>query len=201
MTISSGRVFGEAGVIVLAITERLQLENLADWHSSRCFHKLGREKRLKFPNQNVECRRLSIVSWVQQWGQVCHWNLVVVLWALVKLKGWSNMSNCTWLSCNSGLSPNAVFLPNNSCLQGRKWWMAGGGKYWEGWGLVETFPSTWALLKVSLESCSLLASVPFVDDLLRRNQQLTLQVACLNQELTQLKRLEETVALLHESQR
>ncbi|KAH0513198.1 Leucine-rich repeat-containing protein 36, partial [Microtus ochrogaster] len=39
------------------------------------------------------------------------------------------------------------------------------------------------------------------DDLLRRNQQLTLQVACLNQELTQLKRLEETVALLHESQR
>ncbi|XP_041506610.1 leucine-rich repeat-containing protein 36 isoform X2 [Microtus oregoni] len=39
------------------------------------------------------------------------------------------------------------------------------------------------------------------DDLLRRNQQLTLQVACLNQELTQLKRLEKTVALLHESQR
>ncbi|XP_038168796.1 leucine-rich repeat-containing protein 36 isoform X2 [Arvicola amphibius] len=39
------------------------------------------------------------------------------------------------------------------------------------------------------------------DDLLRRNQQLTLQVACLNQELTQLKRLEGTVALLHESQR
>nr|XP_048293074.1 leucine-rich repeat-containing protein 36 isoform X3 [Myodes glareolus] len=39
------------------------------------------------------------------------------------------------------------------------------------------------------------------DDLLRRNQQLTIQVACLNQELTQLKRLEETVALLHESQR
>ncbi|CAH7069830.1 Lrrc36 [Phodopus roborovskii] len=39
------------------------------------------------------------------------------------------------------------------------------------------------------------------DDLLRRNQQLTIQVACLNQELTQLKRLEETVTLLHESQR
>ncbi|XP_021075879.1 leucine-rich repeat-containing protein 36 [Mus pahari] len=39
------------------------------------------------------------------------------------------------------------------------------------------------------------------DDLLRKNQQLTIQVACLNQELTQLKRLEETVALLHESQR
>ncbi|XP_060248065.1 leucine-rich repeat-containing protein 36 isoform X1 [Meriones unguiculatus] len=39
------------------------------------------------------------------------------------------------------------------------------------------------------------------DDLLRKNQQLTTQVACLNQELTQLKRLEETVALLHESQR
>lgn len=52
-----------------------------------------------------------------------------------------------------------------------------------------------------MESCSLLAVVPFVDDLLRRNQQLTIQVACLNQELTQLKRLEETVALLHESQR
>lgn len=62
-------------------------------------------------------------------------------------------------------------------------------------------PSTEALLKVSVESCSLLAVVPFVDDLLRRNQQLTMQVACLNQELTQLKRLEETVALLHESQR
>ncbi|XP_051024788.1 leucine-rich repeat-containing protein 36 isoform X1 [Acomys russatus] len=39
------------------------------------------------------------------------------------------------------------------------------------------------------------------DDLLRKNQQLTVQVACLNQELTQLKRLEETVALLQESQR
>lgn len=39
------------------------------------------------------------------------------------------------------------------------------------------------------------------DDLLHKNQQLTIQVACLNQELTQLKRLEETVALLHESQR
>ncbi|XP_058530810.1 leucine-rich repeat-containing protein 36 isoform X2 [Ochotona princeps] len=39
------------------------------------------------------------------------------------------------------------------------------------------------------------------DDLLRRNQQLTMQVACLNQELTQLKKLEDTVALLHESQR
>ncbi|XP_027261620.2 leucine-rich repeat-containing protein 36 [Cricetulus griseus] len=39
------------------------------------------------------------------------------------------------------------------------------------------------------------------DDLQRKNQQLTIQVACLNQELTQLKRLEETVALLHESQR
>lgn len=62
-------------------------------------------------------------------------------------------------------------------------------------------PSTEALLKVSVESCSLLAVIPFVDDLLRRNQQLTMQVACLNQELTQLKRLEETVALLHESQR
>ncbi|XP_070254339.1 leucine-rich repeat-containing protein 36 isoform X2 [Myotis yumanensis] len=39
------------------------------------------------------------------------------------------------------------------------------------------------------------------DDLLRKNQQLNLQVACLNQELSQLKKLEETVALLHESQR
>ncbi|XP_031197034.1 leucine-rich repeat-containing protein 36 isoform X2 [Mastomys coucha] len=39
------------------------------------------------------------------------------------------------------------------------------------------------------------------DDLLRKNQQLTIQVACLSQELTQLKRLEETVALLQESQR
>ncbi|XP_040354244.1 leucine-rich repeat-containing protein 36 isoform X8 [Herpailurus yagouaroundi] len=39
------------------------------------------------------------------------------------------------------------------------------------------------------------------DDLLRKNQQLTMQVACLNQELAQLKKLEETVALLHESQR
>lgn len=39
------------------------------------------------------------------------------------------------------------------------------------------------------------------DELLRKNQQLTIQVACLTQELTQLKRLEETVALLHESQR
>ncbi|XP_037672081.1 leucine-rich repeat-containing protein 36 isoform X1 [Choloepus didactylus] len=39
------------------------------------------------------------------------------------------------------------------------------------------------------------------DDLLRKNQQLNMQVACLNQELAQLKRLEETVALLHESQR
>ncbi|XP_012868113.1 PREDICTED: leucine-rich repeat-containing protein 36 [Dipodomys ordii] len=39
------------------------------------------------------------------------------------------------------------------------------------------------------------------DDLLRKNQQLTMQVTCLNQELAQLKKLEETVALLHESQR
>ncbi|KAK1330498.1 hypothetical protein QTO34_010688 [Cnephaeus nilssonii] len=39
------------------------------------------------------------------------------------------------------------------------------------------------------------------DDLLRKNQQLNVQVACLNQELSQLKKLEETVALLHESQR
>ncbi|XP_062033002.1 leucine-rich repeat-containing protein 36 [Lepus europaeus] len=39
------------------------------------------------------------------------------------------------------------------------------------------------------------------DDLLRRNQQLTMQVACLNQELAQLRKLEDTVALLHESQR
>ncbi|XP_008064859.1 leucine-rich repeat-containing protein 36 [Carlito syrichta] len=39
------------------------------------------------------------------------------------------------------------------------------------------------------------------DDLLRKNQQLTMQVACLNQELAQLKKLEETVAILHESQR
>lgn len=39
------------------------------------------------------------------------------------------------------------------------------------------------------------------DDLLRRNQQLTMQVACLNQELAQLKKLEDTVALLHDSQR
>ncbi|XP_037374208.1 leucine-rich repeat-containing protein 36-like, partial [Talpa occidentalis] len=38
------------------------------------------------------------------------------------------------------------------------------------------------------------------DDLLRKNQQLNMQVACLNQELAQLKKLEETVALLHESQ-
>lgn len=79
--------------------------------------------------------------------------------------------------------------------------MACGGKYWEGRGLGEMFPVLKLYLKVSLESCSLLAVVPFVDDLLRKNQQLTIQVACLNQELTQLKRLEETVALLHESQR
>nr|KAF6407407.1 leucine rich repeat containing 36 [Molossus molossus] len=39
------------------------------------------------------------------------------------------------------------------------------------------------------------------DDLLRKNQHLNMQVACLNQELAQLKKLEETVALLHESQR
>uniref|UniRef100_A0A8C2V0X2 Leucine rich repeat containing 36 n=1 Tax=Chinchilla lanigera TaxID=34839 RepID=A0A8C2V0X2_CHILA len=39
------------------------------------------------------------------------------------------------------------------------------------------------------------------EDLLHKNQQLTMQVACLNQELAQLKKLEETVALLHESQR
>ncbi|XP_004704895.1 leucine-rich repeat-containing protein 36 [Echinops telfairi] len=39
------------------------------------------------------------------------------------------------------------------------------------------------------------------DDLLRKNQQLSLQVACLSQELAQLRKLEETVALLHESQR
>uniref|UniRef100_A0A8C3W3F3 Leucine rich repeat containing 36 n=1 Tax=Catagonus wagneri TaxID=51154 RepID=A0A8C3W3F3_9CETA len=39
------------------------------------------------------------------------------------------------------------------------------------------------------------------DDLLRKNQQLNIQVAFLNQELAQLKKLEETVALLHESQR
>ncbi|XP_062968005.1 leucine-rich repeat-containing protein 36 isoform X2 [Cynocephalus volans] len=39
------------------------------------------------------------------------------------------------------------------------------------------------------------------DDLLHKNQQLNMQVACLNQELAQLKKLEETVALLHESQR
>ncbi|XP_076988840.1 leucine-rich repeat-containing protein 36 isoform X2 [Tamandua tetradactyla] len=39
------------------------------------------------------------------------------------------------------------------------------------------------------------------DDLLRKNQQLNVQMACLNQELAQLKKLEETVALLHESQR
>ncbi|KAF6078535.1 leucine rich repeat containing 36 [Phyllostomus discolor] len=39
------------------------------------------------------------------------------------------------------------------------------------------------------------------DDLLRKNQQLNMQVACLNQELAQLKKLEETVSLLHESQR
>jgi leucine-rich repeat-containing protein 36 len=52
-----------------------------------------------------------------------------------------------------------------------------------------------------LESSSCLAAIPFVDDLLRKNQQLTMQVACLNQELAQLKKLEKTVALLHESQR
>ncbi|KAF3817744.1 hypothetical protein GH733_013031 [Mirounga leonina] len=39
------------------------------------------------------------------------------------------------------------------------------------------------------------------DDLLCKNQQLNMQVACLNQELAPLKKLEETVALLHESQR
>ncbi|XP_032140131.1 leucine-rich repeat-containing protein 36 isoform X5 [Sapajus apella] len=39
------------------------------------------------------------------------------------------------------------------------------------------------------------------DDLLHKNQQLTMQVTCLNQELAQLKKLEETVAVLHESQR
>ncbi|MEJ1276120.1 leucine rich repeat containing 36 [Cricetulus griseus] len=50
-------------------------------------------------------------------------------------------------------------------------------------------------------SGSLLLNKKFLDDLQRKNQQLTIQVACLNQELTQLKRLEETVALLHESQR
>ncbi|TKC51839.1 hypothetical protein EI555_000111, partial [Monodon monoceros] len=38
-------------------------------------------------------------------------------------------------------------------------------------------------------------------DLLHKNQQLNMQVACLNQELAQLKKLEEIVALLHESQR
>lgn len=52
-----------------------------------------------------------------------------------------------------------------------------------------------------LESCSPLATMFFVDDLLRKNQQLNVQVACLNQELAQLKKLEETVSLLHESQR
>lgn len=46
-----------------------------------------------------------------------------------------------------------------------------------------------------------LATVTFVDDLLHKNQQLNMQVACLNQELAQLKKLEEIVALLHESQR
>ncbi|XP_045299027.1 leucine-rich repeat-containing protein 36 isoform X7 [Leopardus geoffroyi] len=50
-------------------------------------------------------------------------------------------------------------------------------------------------------SGSLLLNKKFLDDLLRKNQQLTMQVACLNQELAQLKKLEETVALLHESQR
>lgn len=44
-------------------------------------------------------------------------------------------------------------------------------------------------------------TVTFVDDLLRKNQQLNMQVSCLNQELAQLKKLEETVTLLHESQR
>ncbi|XP_074058573.1 leucine-rich repeat-containing protein 36 isoform X2 [Macrotis lagotis] len=39
------------------------------------------------------------------------------------------------------------------------------------------------------------------DELLRKNQQLNLQVASLNQELYQLKKLEETVGLLQESQR
>ncbi|KAB1273488.1 Leucine-rich repeat-containing protein 36 [Camelus dromedarius] len=39
------------------------------------------------------------------------------------------------------------------------------------------------------------------DDLLCKNQQLNMQVAYLNQELAQLRKLEETVALLHESQR
>ncbi|XP_055407696.1 leucine-rich repeat-containing protein 36 isoform X2 [Bubalus kerabau] len=39
------------------------------------------------------------------------------------------------------------------------------------------------------------------DDLLCKNQQLNMQVSCLNQELAQLKKLEETVTLLHESQR
>ncbi|KAM9192423.1 leucine-rich repeat-containing protein 36 [Dugong dugon] len=39
------------------------------------------------------------------------------------------------------------------------------------------------------------------DDLLHKNQQLNMQVACLSQELAQLRKLEETVALLHESQR
>lgn len=46
-----------------------------------------------------------------------------------------------------------------------------------------------------------LATVIFVDDLLCKNQQLNMQVAYLNQELAQLRKLEETVALLHESQR
>ncbi|XP_004600969.1 leucine-rich repeat-containing protein 36 [Sorex araneus] len=39
------------------------------------------------------------------------------------------------------------------------------------------------------------------DDLLRKNQQLNMQVVALNQEVTQLRKLEETVTLLHESQR
>ncbi|KAM5263580.1 leucine-rich repeat-containing protein 36 isoform 2-T2 [Ctenodactylus gundi] len=42
---------------------------------------------------------------------------------------------------------------------------------------------------------------PAYDDLLLRNQQLTMQVAYLNQELAHLRKLEGTVTLLHESQR
>nr|XP_038953756.1 leucine-rich repeat-containing protein 36 isoform X1 [Rattus norvegicus]XP_038953757.1 leucine-rich repeat-containing protein 36 isoform X1 [Rattus norvegicus] len=67
---------------------------------------------------------------------------------------------------------------------------------------------TWELVRQerwssspSTESESILTRSQVMDDLLHKNQQLTIQVACLNQELTQLKRLEETVALLHESQR
>ncbi|XP_060041339.1 leucine-rich repeat-containing protein 36 isoform X2 [Erinaceus europaeus] len=50
-------------------------------------------------------------------------------------------------------------------------------------------------------SGSLLLNKKFLDELLHKNQQLSVQVACLKQELAHLRKLEETVSLLQESQR